>query len=142
MMCPAAAGKIQCPIKPPSMGRGIHVPPEGGDEDVQELAYGSEDWPRVYHRIRNSIEAFNGFAKNDNHEAIAHAARPGDRQAVKTPDAERPDRWALGLPPAELGGGVSRPAKTPEIPHSSRRHVLNDVTPGRTRSEKREGPIP
>lgn len=98
MMCPAAAGKIQCPLKPSSLGSGIHlpladpqpspvgvpkiceqlsvtIPPEVGAKHAQELAYGSEDWARVYHRLRNSIEAFNGFAKNDNHEAIERSQR-------------------------------------------------------------------
>ncbi|WP_316771620.1 hypothetical protein [Streptomyces sasae] len=93
MMCPAESGRAQCPLKPTTLGRGIHVPlvdpapkpvdsplcckqhtitipPESGANLWQPLQYGSEDWQRVYFRLRNSVEGINGFAKDPLHERL------------------------------------------------------------------------
>jgi hypothetical protein len=100
MSCPASAGHLQCPIKKQSLGRDprlpladpaprptgpakictqhtITIPAEAGAQHHQALAYGGADWQRVYHRLRNSVEHFNGFAKDDLYEAIEH---PGTRR--------------------------------------------------------------
>ncbi|WP_406731496.1 hypothetical protein [Streptomyces sp. NBC_01794] len=92
MMCPAAAGKVQCPIKSRSMGRGIHLPlvdpepspagppkvcrqrsitlaPAEGAKHWQALEYGDQEWQKVYFRLRNSVEGYN-YAKNPLAEAI------------------------------------------------------------------------
>ncbi|MFE9771218.1 hypothetical protein ACFYOV_06005 [Streptomyces sp. NPDC005931] len=86
VMCPAEANRAQCPLKPRTLGRGIHlplvdpapnpagsppccfqrtvtVPPEAGANLWQPL-HGSEAWQRVYFRLRNSVEGINGFAKD------------------------------------------------------------------------------
>ncbi|MFC1407591.1 MULTISPECIES: hypothetical protein [Streptacidiphilus] len=96
MMCPAEAGRAQCPLKPHTMGRGIHlplvdpepiptgvrkicrqrsitVPPESGANLWQPLEYGGIDWQRVYFRLRNSIEGGNGHAKDLLNEDIESA---------------------------------------------------------------------
>ncbi|WP_405595415.1 hypothetical protein OG741_04680 [Streptomyces sp. NBC_01410] len=79
MMCPAEAGKVQCPLKPHSLCRGIHLPlvdpepsptgpvavcrqrsgtvaPAAGAKHWQALEYGDEEWQKVYFRLRNSVE--------------------------------------------------------------------------------------
>ncbi|MFG2738734.1 hypothetical protein ACGFY0_01500 [Streptomyces chartreusis] len=96
MMCPAQAGKAQCPIKPHTMGRGTHLPlidpepsptgplkvcrqrtitvsPEAGAKQWQALDYGGPEWQRVYFRLRNSVEGYNGYAKNPLAEGIESA---------------------------------------------------------------------
>ncbi|MEU0407934.1 hypothetical protein ABZ307_08910 [Streptomyces griseorubiginosus] len=96
MMCPAEAGKAQCPIKPHTMGRGIHLPlvdpepspvgsvkvcrqraitisPESGAKHWQALEYGGPEWQKIYFRLRNSVEGYNGYAKNPLAEGIESA---------------------------------------------------------------------
>ncbi|MEV7346930.1 hypothetical protein [Streptomyces sp. NPDC093544] len=96
MMCPAEAGKAQCSIKPDTLGRGIHLPlvdpepspagpvkvcrqnaitvsPEAGAKQWQALEYGGPDWQKVYFRLRNSVEGYNGYAKNPLAEGIEAA---------------------------------------------------------------------
>ncbi|MFJ8550873.1 hypothetical protein [Streptomyces sp. NPDC093676] len=96
MMCPAEAGKAQCPIKPHTVGRGIHLPlvdpepnptgplrvcrqrtitisPEAGAKHWQALEYGGAEWQKVYFRLRNSVEGYNGYAKNPLAEGIESA---------------------------------------------------------------------
>ncbi|MFF0063077.1 hypothetical protein ACFYRC_16330 [Streptomyces sp. NPDC005279] len=149
VMCPAAAGKVQCSLKPSSLGRGIHLPlvdpepnptgqvtvcrqrsvtiaPTAGAKHWQALEYGDEEWQKVYFRLRNSVEGYNGYAKNPLAEAIeasgsrrirgiaaqtillvfqlAHANRPEDQKLGR--DA-RPQRRA---PPQ---------AHAPQAPHQA-----------------------
>ncbi|MFJ5614666.1 hypothetical protein ACIQCJ_35470 [Streptomyces sp. NPDC093221] len=93
MMCPAEARKVQCRIKPHTLGRGIHLPlldpkpnptgpvlvcrqgsitvsPEAGAKQWQAEDYGTEKWQKIYFRLRNSVEGYNGFAKSPLAEAI------------------------------------------------------------------------
>jgi hypothetical protein len=99
-MCPAEAGKVQCPLKQRSLGlgrdprlplvdpepnplgpykvcrqRSVTVAPEEGAKHWQTLAYGDEEWQKVYFRLRNSIEGWNGYAKNPLAESIEQAGR-------------------------------------------------------------------
>ncbi|MEU3522181.1 hypothetical protein ABZ770_44340 [Streptomyces sp. NPDC006654] len=96
MMCPAEAGKAQCSLKPHTMGRGIHLPlvdpepspvgpvkvcrqraitvgPEAGAKQWQALEYGGPEWQKIYFRLRNSVEDYNGYAKNPFAEGIEAA---------------------------------------------------------------------
>lgn len=98
--CPAVAGRVHCPLKaplppdhpkrhllpivdpapspvgPPKIcgQHSITIPPEAGAKHAQDLAYGSEDWAKIYFRLRNSVEGINGFAKDPVHEAIEAGA--------------------------------------------------------------------
>ncbi|MFS4092213.1 hypothetical protein [Streptomyces sp. AF1A] len=96
MMCPAEAGKAQCLLRPRSLGRGVHLPlvdpepsptgpvkicrqrtvtisPEAGAKHWQALEYGSREWQKVCFRLRNSVEGYNGYAKNPLAEGIESA---------------------------------------------------------------------
>ncbi|MBT2478755.1 hypothetical protein [Streptomyces sp. ISL-94] len=102
MMCPAEAKRTQCPLKPHTLGRGIHlplvdpvprpegppkvcekhsltVPPEAGAKLWQPLQYGTAEWQRVYFRLRNSTEGMNGFAKDPLRERI----EPGGTRRIR-----------------------------------------------------------
>ncbi|MER7837271.1 hypothetical protein ABTY98_15510 [Streptomyces sp. NPDC096040] len=92
---PAEAGKTQCLIKPHTLGRGIHplidpepspagpvkvyrqntitVSPEAGAKQWQALEYGGPEWQKIYFRLRNSVEGYNGYAKNPLAEGIEAA---------------------------------------------------------------------
>ncbi|MBG0814281.1 hypothetical protein [Planomonospora sp. ID82291] len=93
LSCPATAGRLQCPLKPASMGTGVRLPladpapnpagppticrqhsitlaPEHGAKHAQALPYGSADHQRVYARLRNGSEGFHAYAKDDACEAI------------------------------------------------------------------------
>jgi hypothetical protein len=39
----------------------------------QSHFYGGREWRKIYPRLRNSVEDFNGYAKDDAHEAIERA---------------------------------------------------------------------
>jgi hypothetical protein len=96
MTCPAEAGKAQCPLKPDTLGRGIQLPlvdpdpsptgpfkvcrqrtitisPEAGAKHWQALEYGGPEWQKIYFRLRNSVEGYNGYAKNPLAEGIESA---------------------------------------------------------------------
>jgi hypothetical protein len=48
----------------------ITLPPEAGVKYSQTLLYRSDEWNSVYFTLRNSIEGFNGYVKDGNHEAL------------------------------------------------------------------------
>ena len=103
--CPAAAGRVHCPLKPPLPADhpkrhllpivdpapspvgpmkicrqdSITIPPEAGAKHAQDLAYGSPTWDRVYHRLGNSVESINGFSKDSVHEDIEAGNLPHPR---------------------------------------------------------------
>ena len=95
-MCPATAGRVQCPLKPSSLGTDPRLPlvdplpsPVGppkicgqtavtttlkdGAKHWQPRAYGSPEWQKIYGRLRNAVEGMNGYAKTDAYEGIEHA---------------------------------------------------------------------
>jgi hypothetical protein len=96
-MCPASGDrpKVRCALRPPSLARlsqrsvaappsdppalcrqsAITIAPDVGARFVQSLPFGSELWARHYATLRNTIEGWNGFAKDPAHEAIAQPAR-------------------------------------------------------------------
>jgi hypothetical protein len=51
--------------------RSVTVGAEAGAKQWQALEYGTEEWQKIYFRLRNSVEGFNGFAKNSLAESIA-----------------------------------------------------------------------
>ncbi|WP_326797081.1 hypothetical protein OG946_17975 [Streptomyces sp. NBC_01808] len=53
----------------------ITLHPEAGAQHHQHLDYGSPTWQQTYFRLRNSVEAFNGFAKDTAYEAIEQPGR-------------------------------------------------------------------
>jgi hypothetical protein len=65
------------PIDPPALCRqsAITIAPDVGARYAQSLAFGSEQWARNYATLRNTIEGWNGFAKDPAHEALAQPAR-------------------------------------------------------------------
>jgi hypothetical protein len=65
------------PLEPPALCRqsAITIAPDVGARHAQSLAFGSESWSRHYATLRNTIEGWNGFAKDPAHEALAQPAR-------------------------------------------------------------------
>jgi hypothetical protein len=59
--------------------------PEEGANHWQALEYGDEQWQKIYFRLCNSAEGFNGFAKRPLAEAIgASRSRPIRGLAAQT----------------------------------------------------------
>ncbi|MEZ0106332.1 hypothetical protein ABH920_000313 [Catenulispora sp. EB89] len=155
-LCPAAAGKLQCPIKPASLRRGHSIPladpepspvglpkicaqasitiaPELGAKHAQSLPYGSDEWVRIYFTLRNSIESFNGYAKDDNYEAIERGGRRRIRGMAAQmlllafqlhhANTRKIDAWLDTLP----AGSASRPRRRP--PRRRENRPLSNWTP-------------
>ncbi|MFJ2397487.1 hypothetical protein ACIOTI_32675 [Streptomyces sp. NPDC087843] len=96
MMRPAEAGKAQCPLKTHTLGRGIQLPlvdpepspagslkvcrqrtitvsPEASARRWRALEYGGPERQKIYFRLRNGVEGYNGYAKNPLAEGIEAA---------------------------------------------------------------------
>ena len=72
----AAVGKIpvlSAPLQPPKVctQQAITIAPDVGARHRQELAFGTEEWARVYATCRNTIEGWNGYVKDAAHEDLA-----------------------------------------------------------------------
>lgn len=65
------------PLQPPALCRqsAITIAPDVAARHAQTMAFGSEEWARHYATLRNTIEGWNGFAKDAAHEALAQPAR-------------------------------------------------------------------
>ena len=65
------------PSDPPALCRqsAITIAPDVGARHAQSLAFGSESWAAHYATLRNTIEGWNGFAKDPAHEALGQSAR-------------------------------------------------------------------
>jgi len=95
LCCPASYGTATCELKPTSITRdargklripvrsavradpprsctqaSVTVPPAAGAKFSQELVYQSREWHGVYATLRNSVEGFNGFVKDQAYEAL------------------------------------------------------------------------
>jgi hypothetical protein len=66
--------------------RTITIGLEAGAKEWQALDCGSPEWQRVYFRLRNSVEGYNGYAKNPLADAPTTAARRKSQEA----DQDRP----------------------------------------------------
>ena len=98
MVCPAAGGSatVYCPLKKPVgnvSGRtripltpshpdkictnrsSVSFPPTAGAKYGQSLHFGSPEWHAMYATARNTIEGFNGYIKDANHEALDQPGR-------------------------------------------------------------------
>jgi len=98
MVCPAAGGSatVSCPLKPPVgniAGRSrisiapshpdkictnrssVSFPPTAGAQYGQSLHFGSPEWHAMYAAARNTIEGFNGYVKDANHDALDQPGR-------------------------------------------------------------------
>jgi hypothetical protein len=114
-MCPATAGRLQCPLKPTSLGTDPRLrlvdpvpspvgPPkiceqtaitttlEDGAKHWQPRAYGSPEWQKIYGRLRNAVEGMNGYAKTDAHESSTPAT------AASAASPPRPFCWPSNSP--------------------------------------------
>jgi hypothetical protein len=75
-----ALGKRTVPAAPPGAPAlcrqsAITIAPDVGARHAQSLAFGSESWAAHYATLRNTIEGWNGFAKDPAHEALAQPGR-------------------------------------------------------------------
>jgi hypothetical protein len=53
----------------------ITIAPDVGARHAQSLTFGTESWAAHYATLRNTIEGWNGFAKDPAHEALGQPAR-------------------------------------------------------------------
>ena len=65
------------PNEPPRLcsQQAITIAPDVGARHRQELAFGTEEWARVYATCRNTIEGWNGYVKDAAHEDLAAPGR-------------------------------------------------------------------
>ena len=68
---------LASPLEPPALCRqsAITIAPDVGARHAQSHAFGSESWAAHYATLRNTIEGWNGFAKDPSHEALGQPAR-------------------------------------------------------------------
>jgi hypothetical protein len=68
---------LASPLEPPALCRqsAITIAPDVGARHAQSLAFGSESWAAHYATLRNTIEGWNGFAKDPAHEALGQPGR-------------------------------------------------------------------
>ncbi|MDX2648027.1 hypothetical protein PV341_31550 [Streptomyces sp. PA03-1a] len=68
-----------------SRQRAIPLAPEEGAKHRQALDHGDEQWRKIYFRLRNSVEGFNGFANSPLAETIESSrSRPIRGVAAQT----------------------------------------------------------
>ncbi len=91
MRCPlrpscaeAALGKVPVlspPACPPRLctQSAVTIAPDIGARHCQDIVFGSEEWARTYATYRNTIEGWNGYAKDQAHGALA---APGRRRVL------------------------------------------------------------
>jgi hypothetical protein len=76
----AALGKVPV-LSPPELPArvctqsAVSIAPDIGARHRQDLAFGSEEWARTYAAYRNTVEGWNGYAKDTAHEALAEPGR-------------------------------------------------------------------
>jgi hypothetical protein len=76
----AALGKIPVlfpPAEPPKVctQSAVTIAPDVGARHRQDLAFGSEQWTRVYATYRNTIEGTNAYVKDAAHESLGNPGR-------------------------------------------------------------------
>jgi hypothetical protein len=122
------------PVGPPKICRqdSITVPGNGGAKHCQELAYGSDEWVRVYFHLRNSVEAINGYAKDPLHESM----EAGGSRRIRGIASTRISLLETSrLRRSEESGGASR------CPESARRgHLIRPIAQMHPAKRKRPGP--
>ncbi|MFP1625978.1 hypothetical protein ACLB9X_12560 [Streptomyces sp. 5K101] len=78
--------------------RSVTLAPAEGAKHWQALEYGDAEWQKVYFRLRNSVEGYNGYAKNPLAEAI-EAAGSGRNRGMPP----RPSSWSSSSPTPTAG---------------------------------------
>jgi hypothetical protein len=140
MSCPAASGRVQCPLKTSSLGRdprlplagpepspagpakicsqqSITIPPEAGAQHYQVFPYGSADWQRVYFRPqqRRRFQRLRQGPPPRGHRAARHPPHPRHRRPRSCWPSNSPTptaaRPTAGCPPSRPTG--THPADAP-----------------------------
>ncbi|MHB8293649.1 MAG: hypothetical protein ACYDH5_03295, partial [Acidimicrobiales bacterium] len=77
----STAGRAHIPVVPSHPDRictnasSVSFPPAAGAKYAQSLHFGSPEWQAMYSTARNTIEGFNGYVKDANHEALDQPGR-------------------------------------------------------------------
>lgn len=125
----------------------ITLHPEAGAQHHQHLDYGSPTWQQTYFRLRNSVEAFNGFAKDTAYEAIEQPGRlphPRHRRPKPPPRLPTRPRQPAQTHPLARHPPPPRPAtQTPHHPktcHQAARHLDTHRTHHRRHQLRHQDP--